>query len=584
MIRELSEFGKLLRNRKIEDGDIWIHNALNEEPISIEIVITENGCFEKFVLLDKRLTKAEMITAKKGKARLLLDKAEEVICCGGQASKKKYELFMNKLAAYEGLPELKPVIAFYKRADGREKALKEFETAIPKEKNRKGNIGFRVQNEGLRIHEKPEVLRTIKEKYDTAEHDFILKSPKNCSICGKGDYSVSKDPHGMIKNVPEGKTSGSAMVSYNSDAFESYGLRSNDNSSICTNCARTYVEGLNELLSSGTEVILRNEKGKDKKVFRYRNRRNFGSDTAMVFWTRRNKELPEIDQLEKPDPGEVARLFDSVASAKEGDSRYCDTEQFYSCTLSGAAARIMVRDWIETSMFDFGKAIAQWFKDIAVIRYDTESKKTKIHYSRLYSLASNCQRKTIDGKYDKEDKSFARVAAYLWNTALKKNTTPPLWMLARVIQRACINGVSAERAALIRLILNRHNRRKNGGDFMITEDVAKGKRPVAYISGQIFAKLESIQYAALGEVNANIFVRYFTWAMTSPLAAFGRLFNDHSKHYAKLMRDKPRLAVKREKELQALVNDIVDINSLPAIFSLEEKGQFAIGYYHQKQL
>ncbi len=140
-------------------------------------------------------------------------------------------------------------------------------------------------------------------------------------------------------------------------------------------------------------------------------------------------------------------------------------------------------------------------------------------------------------------------------------------------------GVTADRAALIKLILNRH---KKGGGFVITETIEEGNRPVAYVCGQIFAKLESIQYAALKDLNAGIRERYFTYAMTSPASAFGRIFNLNSKHFTKLKSDRPGLAVTLDKELQELCKD-VDINGFPATFSLEQQGQFAIGYYHQRQ-
>ncbi len=117
---------------------------------------------------------------------------------------------------------------------------------------------------------------------------------------------------------------------------------------------------------------------------------------------------------------------------------------------------------------------------------------------------------------------------------------------------------------------------------MIKENLQEGDRPVPYICGQIFAKLESIQYAALGDRNAGIRERYFTYAMTSPASAFGRLFNLNSKHFTKLKHEKPGLAVNLDKELQKLCKD-VDISRFPPTFLLEEQGQFAIGYYHQKQ-
>ena len=580
MIKELSELGKTLRSQK--NNNEFVHNALKEEQISIEIVITEDGSFQKIELFEKKLTIDEAITAKKGKARLLLDKAEEVLCYGDEKSKKKHELFLKKIASYDNLQELAPVIAFYKtnKANGLEKAFIGFEAAIPNAKNRTGNIGFRIQSEGHRIHEKPGVLREIIVKYEAVQRKLLKDNQKKCSICGKNDYPVEDIPHGMIKKVPDGQSSGCALVSYNENAFESYGLKGNKNSSICTNCANMYVEGLNWLLSAGNEMIIQDKKGKDKTTFRYSNRRKFGSDTAMVFWTRNNEQLPEIDQLEAPNPDDVARLIESVMSGNERDNRYLEHDQFYSCTLSGSAARIAIRDWIEISLFDFRKSIAGWFQDISIDEYDGDLKQNKIHYASLFELARSCQRKSTDNSYDKNDTTLARVAKYLWNAVLK-NDSLPLWMLTKVLQRARLDnyGVTADRAALIKVILNRYNR---GGAFVITERMEQGSRPVAYICGQIFAKIESIQYAALGDRNAGIRERYFTYAMTSPASAFGRLFNLNSKHFTKLKNEKAGLAITLDKELQNLCKDI-DINSFPATFLLEEQGQFAIGYYQQKQ-
>jgi CRISPR-associated protein Csd1 len=252
-----------------------------------------------------------------------------------------------------------------------------------------------------------------------------------------------------------------------------------------------------------------------------------------------------------------------------------EADQFYSCALSGSAARIAVRDWLQTSLFDFRKAIAQWFKDIAIMEYDSDLKTLKTRYSGLYNLARCTQNITND-----KDVALSRTAAYLWNAAVKQ-TVPPLWLLSKVLQRARVDeyGVTAERASLIKLILNRNNK---GGGFMVGEKVENCFKPIAYVCGQIFAKLESIQYAALGDVNSGIREKYFTYAMTSPAAAFGRLFNLHSKHFTKLKNEKPGLAINMDKELQELCKE-VDIKSFPAIFTLEEQGQFAIGYYHQRQ-
>jgi len=575
MIKELSELGKKLRAEK-EAGEL-VHNAIKDEPVSIEIVISEDGAFQKFEVFDKKMTKAEAITAKKGKARLLLDKAEEVLGYGGEASVKKHKLFIEKLEFYKELSELTPVLSFYEgdKVNGVEKALNEFETSIPDEKNRTGNMCFRIQGEDIRIHEKPLVLKKIIDIYNLSQSK---KEKKKCSICGGTDYPVVDEPHGMIKKVPDGQMSGCALVSYNAKAFESYELSGNQNSSICTNCAKTYVEGLNWLMASGNEIDITTKSGKVKKEFRYTNRKNLGPDTAMVFWTRNNESVYELDFLEAPDPAEVAKLIDSVKSGNEKSGKYLESDKFYACSLSGAAARISIRDWIETSLSGLRESIARWFSDISMASYDKDSKNLEVRYSRIYDLARSCQRRNSDGSSDTNDTTLPRVATSLWNAALK-SSKPPLWILAKVIQRVSKDDITTERAALIKLILNRHNK---GGSFMISERLQNDKPPVAYVFGQIFAKLESVQYHALGDRNAGIRERFFTYAMTLPGAAFGKLFDLNSKHYKKLKNEKPGLAINLDKELQELVKAI-DINKMPATFTLEEKGQFAIGYYHQRQ-
>ena len=583
MIKELCAFGTPVCERKYGE---WNHVALKEEPISIELVIDGEGCFKRIEAIEKIATIAEALNSKKGSARLLLDKAEEVLCYGGNASLKKHALFLEKLGAYQHLPAIAPVVAFYGKntMNGLDKALSAFDSSIP-EKGRGGNIGFRIQNEGLRIHEKPEVRSEIIATYVVKKKD----SPrKKCAVCGQTEFPVEDEPHGMIKNVPGGKSSGCALVSYNAPAFESFGLKGNDNAAICACCARKYVEGLGALFSEG--VPFKNEKKKDdvRYVHRWPRRRsaNYGLDTAILFWTRNNVDIPEMNLLDEPDASTVATMISAVSSGNKNDVKYIEAEKFYSCTLSGVAARIAVRDWIETSLGEFRTSIARWFSDIAIVKYDRDQKKQVTYFAPLYALAKSCQRKlAIANKYDDDDTTWARVAASLWKAAVcdntRQNSPVPIWILSKILQRARVDkhGMTAERAALVKLILNRNF---TGGEYMITDGGVQGEKPMAYICGQMFAKMESIQHAALGDKNAGIREKFFTYAMTTPAAAFGRLFNLSSKHIGKLKNEKPGLAVNMDKELQELCSGI-DIDKFPAMFRLEEQGQFAIGYYHQKQ-
>lgn len=573
MIRELSEFGKKIREENADEK--VIHDAIRDEPISIDLVIKKDGSFHKFEVIERIVRPAEAITAKKGKARLLLDKAEEVLCYKGD--NKKHERFIDKLMEYNDLKILKPVICFYNenKANGFNKALAMFEQQVS-EKERGGNIAFRILNDDTRIHEKKEVYDAIINKYEQSQSEMLNKRSVICSICGKSDYPVEDIPHGMVKKVPDGQTSGCALVSYNDDAYESYMLKGNLNSSICTSCARTYTEGLNWLMSNGNKQIIEDKKGKQKEVFRYTNRKNFGStDTAFIYWTRNNQKCRELDILDEPDAGEISVLIDSVTKGDTKSSESIKTDYFYSCTLSGAAARIAVRDWIELSFLDLRRSIVRWFEDIAIEAWGD------IYRAPLYRLVNAAQ-----NEKNKNETTSSRIAVHLWHVALK-NTSPPLWILTAILKRVRMmenddekkikESITPERAALIRLILNRNNK----GGIMIKERLDNENTRPAYVCGRIFAVLESIQRAALGkEINAGIRERFFSFASTNPSPAFGRLMKMSQNHITKLKSEKAGLAVILDKELTELFSKI---NEFPAVFSLEEQGQFAIGYYHQKQ-
>ncbi|HOS71390.1 MAG TPA: type I-C CRISPR-associated protein Cas8c/Csd1, partial [Bacteroidales bacterium] len=517
MIRELAEFGKRIRTG---------HDALKDEPISIDLIINEDGSFNSFSIIEKIVRPAEAITAKKGKARLLLDKAEEVLnyvsareiinARGdlGKASKSvehKHRLFIEKLQQYQYLELLKPVFLFYneKKESGINVALKEFEILVG-EKEREGNIAFRVKD--TRLHEHAIVYNAIIEQYENLQAKQLKGQQKKCSVCGNPDFPVLHKPHGMIKRVPDGQKAGCALVSYNENAFESYGLKGNNNSSICTACAKNYVEGLNWLLSNGTPKLIEDRKGKIKTQFTYSNRKDFGKDTAMIYWTREKEIIDDINLLDGPDVGEIDQLIKSVNSENKKSRLGIKTNQFYSCTLSGAAARISVRDWIEVSLDEFRQNLVKWFQDIAIKAYG------EIKYTPLFALA-----KSGHNTNSKNDPTNSRIAAHLWNAALR-NSSPPLWILTAVLKRIKFiettedgktrESITPERAALIRLILNRNN--KNGG-YMIKEQSDSNNRLPAIVCGKIFAVMESIQRAALGkDLNAGIRDRFFSFASTSP--------------------------------------------------------------------
>lgn len=594
MIRELSELGKRLREENSKDK--IVHDALKDETIGITLTIKEDGTFISIISIDKKKTITEAIQrTNEKKPRLLVDnlgyvlgfynpdgakfKAEEKKK-GTEAAVKhlsedaieKNRLFVSHLKMYSKLKEVHPVILFYEgnAKNGIKKIKQEDFLKEVDKKDREGNIAFLVQGDSRYLHENKNVYQSLIESFELSQQEKMSDSKGKCQICSSDKYPVGDIPHYAIRGLPGDKepAGGRKLVSYNGEnnPYESYGLKGNENSYVCSQCAKTYVEGLNWLLSPQGMITSKN----GKEIPNYPHRKNFGSDTAMVFWTRNGTNFDTLDLLDEPDVGQVSNLIHSVVSA-DTKKQKIDSDQFYSCTLSGAAARIAIRDWIEKSLFDVQASISQWFKDIAVGKFDYDQKKMTQYYSRIYDLA----RATQNDK-EKNDVTLSRVAVSLWKAALE-NKPLPVWILTSVLKRIKVDnkGITPERTALIRLLLNRNN---NGGIEM-AESLDEQNNSPAYISGRIFCVLENVQRAALGKTNAGIRERFFSSASTNPSSAFGRLLKMSQNHISKIKGEKPGLAVIFDKELQELFSKI---DNFPTIFKLEEQGQFAIGYYHQK--
>lgn len=592
----IQELVTLAEKNRAKQSDA-LSDALKNEAVAIYLEITNTGTFSRFYVLEtKATTIAEALSSKKGKARLLLDKAEETLGYGAK-SEKKHQWYREKLALFKDVPSLAPVLAFYANDVEVEKACEAFPEQVG-EKERIGNIAFIIKGEEVGgrqnlVNEKNDVIEALEEAYAQRQKQALGKKSKICSVCGKKEHPVTDGPHGMIKRVPAGQSSGCALVSYNENAFESYNLSRNENSSICTACARAYTEGLNWLMTNGRDVPADGKKRK-KPGFEYSNRKKVGDDTAILYWTRNAIDPPKelafvtddaddreeslldwLDTAPAPavtDVKAVGKMMTAPASpAGEKNVKYVEGDTFYALSLSGAAARIAVRDWIEMSVDACKGHLHAWFNDIAIGAYDG------VVHPTLYRLGVSCHK---DGETSRVVQG--RVETALWRAALT-GVPVPTWVLVQALTRARMDAssdknecVPAARASLIKLVLTRLH--MTGGIVMETLDERTENR--AYVCGRIFAVLETLQYHALGSVNAGIRERFFSAASTTPAPTFARIMKMAQHHFAKLKSEKQGLAVNIDKELQALC---VLLPEFPQTLRLDEQAQFMLGYYHQRQ-
>ncbi len=598
MIQELVELAE--RRRRDELDKTLVHDALCRERLDAYICITPDGRFLDIIPTEKRDTIVEDLvrTENKGRtsnvlARLLLDNEKYVLGLPEtDHSAKCMKAYLGKLHQYENISAVKEVINFYEKnkEQGLKAARKVFESRVQSKELKSGtNFSFLVRRKDGNdtvVHSASELIEEIRRRYEENEKKLKGSSRDSCSICGKSEYRVRNlSTHGTIAGVLPRNSLGNYLIAYEGNAFSSYGLEGNDNSLVCTHCAKAYVEAMNWLLAPHSWVSSE-KKRKPRPVFK--NRKDISDDTAVVFWLKEKSELSDLELLDAPNEAAIQALFDSVTRGKATATRTVDTDLFYALTISGSAARIAVRDWIETSVENLRKNLAQWFRDVEIGQYDKESKTVKNTFPRLWELVRSVKGKSANKV------QHGRIGVALWRCAVL-GMRPPLWIIGSILNRIRAEQSAQaeegkfsiwelnlpERISLLRLCLNRKNNQKEGVNYMATLDEAN--KNIAYVCGRIFAVLESIQYhASGGNLNAGIRERFFSFASTMPSTAFGRLMKLTQHHLSKISGESPGLAINLDKKLQELMMNI-EGSRFPVVFSLEDQGSFAIGYYHQRQ-
>ncbi len=536
MFIELVELGRRIRD---------LHPALRKEKCSFDIVIDELGNFQTIIPSDVEVV-SETILSKRGKARFLLDKKEETF--GLDESKHKF--YINKLNEYADLQEVKPIVAFYQKEGELQKAQEYLKTLKIKDNNL---FTFIVSD--CRVLDKQHVRETIIERFEKK----LKKSTGGnclCSVCGSNNYPIVDEPHGSVK-IPGGQPSGSMLVSYNEDAFLSYNLKGNLNSSICTDCASNYRNALEYLVHSGIEVY--NEKTK-KTHKEYHHRKNISEDSIIVFWTKEeDKDVDPFSDVEIIDTERLRNLINAVYNSQY-EVTSLDYNYFYCFTMSSAGARIAVRDWIAISVEQYKKNIVQWFEDIAIVSGEDK------YYPPMRNLINHCIKpKTNPSQSEAKNKS--KISQMLWFAALTGSHIPDK-ILYNVLLQINHKPFFEDKAALIKVLINRNVKTK----YKMKETLDEQNNSIAYLCGRVFALICKLQFKSQGGLNSSIKDRFFSACADNPARVMSVLLTKYVPIYQK----------KTKGAYNSKITELcARISSLPQSFSILQKGEFALGYYFQ---
>jgi len=375
-------------------------------------------------------------------------------------------------------------------------------------------------------------------------------------ICiATGELAATLDTTEKIKGVPGGLATGTNLISFDKDSFCSFGLEQAQNAALSASAELNIRSALNTLIAKSRSQGL---------VF---------NDTVHLHWTRDAVAHDPFDLLTTADPEAISALLKSVKAGRTYVG--LEANAYYAMSLSGNGARIVVRDWLESTVPEIERNIADWFADLAIAEPDGSGVKHDFKFGALlYGMV----------RADLSEMSPV-LPTQLLHGALRGRSVPLTQSaLAAAVRRQQLdqdNKLNPARLALIKACLlrspNSPNNQIETKDTPMTECLNPDSRDSAYLCGRLFAVFDRLQYLALGGVNAGVVERYYASASVTPALVMGRLFRNAQFHLAKA---DGGVATNAGKDFEAITTALG--TEFPATLDLEAQGRFALGYYHQK--
>lgn len=432
------------------------------------------------------------------------------------------------------------------------------------------NVIFRLDGQRQYLHENHEARRLWGAALESGEGEL-----GQCLITG--EIAPLGTDHPAIRGVRDAQSSGASLVSFNSDAYESYGYSKNQNASISKSAIFGYSTALNYLLRGDADNRQRLQIGDATVVFWARARDAAHAEAAEGFFAMLNE--PPSDEQEAAKLGTLLTDISQGRPLQELDPLLEPDTQFFVLALAPNAARLSVRFWYVDSLERLAQHYAQHYFDLRIEPVPWKGVAPAM-WRLLYATAPS-----RDGKAKAEDVP-PQLAGEL-TRAILTGSRYPQSMLTNVIMRMRNDGdISGIRVALCKAVLVRQGR-LSAHSNTTTQEVPVSLDPHStnpgYLLGRLFAELESAQRGALGkEVNATIRDRYYGAASATPASIFPMLLRNVQHHLSNMRKkDKGGLAHKIESEIGTIIEGLGD--SFPKSLHIEDQGRFAIGYYHQAQ-
>lgn len=408
-------------------------------------------------------------------------------------------------------------------------------------------VSFRLQGDEVPLIVGRAAVRALIESGERPAEDGV------CLVTGESDSPLVL--HAAIKGVWRAQPTGANLVSFNLDAFRSFGKTQGLNAPVGERAAFAYVTALNHLLRKDSKQKI--QVGDATTVFWSEKASGSVVESAFAGW---------FDLKDDPDEGaaRVRALYEFKRGRPLTDD---DGQRFFVLGLAPNAARVAIRFWHVATVKAIGERVFKHFADLDIVRAPGTPLLPSM-YQLLRSIAV----------LEKADNIPPNLAGD-WMRAVLTGSPYPQTLLQSAVRRCrARQEVGWARAAVVKACLNRS---KPDSERDITVALDTENTNTGYRLGRLFAVFEKVQEEANPGLSATIRDRYFGAASASPLVAFPILNRLKMHHLAKL-ENRGRM-VNMERLIGEVMNGLDAQTPFPPHLSLADQGRFAVGYYHQRQ-
>ena len=415
-----------------------------------------------------------------------------------------------------------------------------------------GNIEF-LTSDGTFVRDDADICAAWQRRCSAQDDAPLVR----CLVTGQ--QAPLARLHPSVKGVAGAQSSGAALVSFNADAFCSYGHEQGGNAPVGSYAASAYTQALNYLLAD-------------------REHRQTLGDTTVVCWAQGGQPAYQdaCQEMLFSHGGltetELLGLLDRLAHSKPVDWNGITLDpdtHFYLLGLAPNAARLSVRFFRQDTFGALAKNVQRHYNDLRIVRPANEKWETIPLYFLLQETVN---------KKDKDPAPAPQLAGDVLRAVVDGTPYPATLLNGVMLRIRAEREITRGRAAILKAYYLRRPHPLCPKEVLNVE-LNQECNALPYLLGRLFSVLEQIQQEALGsELNTTIKDRYFNSAMTHPAYVYPTLIKLAEKHLAKLSSGRQVYFSKQLTQLVGRLN-----SSFPTQLTLPEQGAFIIGYYHQTQ-